>query len=187
LSGDILSLWGPEFVAGTRVLTFLAVAQLIFIISNLLAFTLLMCGRQYLELGNSVVMALLSVVTTLILIPLDGIRGAAVSMLIVQAVVLVIRVVEVRYILRLSLYTAKCIKPFAALIPFLVLVIPLRTSLRELMLFVCFGSQPLSIAVMFFLFVTVYFLVLYLLGLETEDLAVWRELLMRPSVATSER
>jgi O-antigen/teichoic acid export membrane protein len=187
LSSDILSLWGPEFVIGAHVLTFLAVAQMIFIISNLLAFTLLMCGRQYVEVGNSALMALLSVVTTLILIPIDGIRGAAVSMLIVQAVVLVIRTIEVRYILGLKLYTKKYIKPIVALILFLILVVPLHKLLGELITIVCFGSQPLLIAVMFSLFVTLYFLALYLLGLETEDLAVWRELQTRPAGATAEK
>jgi O-antigen/teichoic acid export membrane protein len=187
LAGDILSLWGPEFVAGIRVLIFLAIAQMIFIISNLLALTLLMCGRQYLEVGNSSVMAFLSVLMALILIPLDGIRGAAISMLIAQAILLAIRVIEVHYILRLNLYTAKYLKPLVALFPFLILVIPLRKSLGELTSFVCFGYRPFSIGIMFLLFVTVYSLLLYLLGLESEDLIVWRELQMRAPVATSGR
>jgi O-antigen/teichoic acid export membrane protein len=185
LASDILRLWGPEFSPGSTVLIILGISQLIFITSNILAFTLLMSGRQYIELANTFFVATLNITMTLAFIPRYGITGAAISMLISQILVLVMRIFEIHHILGLNLYTAKYLKPVTALIPFLLLVMPFRQSTADLISFLCFGFHVLSVATMFFLFVTLYFAIVYLLGLESEDMAVWRELRLRTPAVTS--
>jgi O-antigen/teichoic acid export membrane protein len=185
LASDILRLWGPEFSSGSTVLVILGISQLTFITSNILAFTLLMSGRQYVELGNTCFVAALNIILSLALIPRYGIAGAAVAMLISQTVVLTMRSLEIHHILGLHLYTAKYIKPLIALIPFLLLVMPFRQAIANLMLALCFGVEPLSVATTFLLLVTLYLAIVYLLGLEREDVAVWRELQLRAPAATS--
>jgi O-antigen/teichoic acid export membrane protein len=185
LASDILRLWGPEFSSGSTVLVILGISQLAFITSNILAFTLLMSGRQYVELGNTCFVAALNIMLSLALIPRYGITGAAASMLTSQMAVLVIRSLEIHYILRLHLNTAKYIKPLIALIPFLLLVIPFRHSIANLLFALCFRLEALSVATTFLLLVTLYLVIVYLLGLEREDVTVWRELRLRAPAATS--
>jgi O-antigen/teichoic acid export membrane protein len=144
-----------------------------------------MSGRPYVELGNTCFVAALNIMLSLALIPRYGITGAAASMLTSQMAVLVIRSLEIHYILRLHLNTAKYIKPLIALIPFLLLVIPFRHSIANLLFALCFRLEALSVATTFLLLVTLYLVIVYLLGLEREDVTVWRELRLRAPAATS--
>jgi len=81
LSREILLLWGKEFSEGASVLAVLSISQLVFIPSVLLAFALLMCGKQYVELGNVVLGAVVNIALILVLIPRYGILGAATAAL----------------------------------------------------------------------------------------------------------
>jgi O-antigen/teichoic acid export membrane protein len=152
----------------------LALSQLLFITSGLLAFTLLMCGRQYVELGNVVFVTALNIVLNLVLIPRYGITGAAAAMLLSQSVILLIRLIEVRGVLGLRLYTSGYLKPLFAL---------LATSMLGLMLHVLFEDVTAiflaanigAMIVTFSFVITGYFTILYFLGLEDDDLTVWRQ------------
>jgi O-antigen/teichoic acid export membrane protein len=174
LADQVLSLWGANFATGSHALMMLALSQLLFITSGLLAFTLLMCGRQYVELGNVVFVTALNIVLNLVLIPRYGITGAAAAMLLSQSVILLIRLVEVRGVLGLHLYTSGYLKPLFAL---------LATSMLGLMLHVLFEdvtaiflAANIGAMIVTFSFVTTgYFTILYFLGLEDDDLTVWRQ------------
>jgi O-antigen/teichoic acid export membrane protein len=174
LGDQILSLWGSNFGSGSTALIILALSQLFFITSGLLAFTLLMCGRQYLEVGNVVFVTALNIVSNLVLIPRYGITGAALAMFSSQAVVLMVRLIEVRHVLRLRLYTSSYLKPALALLPASILGIMLQASFTKI------GSVFLqsNLVAIFITSVAIsigYFTVLYFLGFEEEDLTVWKQ------------
>jgi O-antigen/teichoic acid export membrane protein len=133
-----------------------------------------MSGKQYLEVGNVIAVTGLSIGLNLFLIPRWGITGAALAMLSSQAGILLIRLIEVRHVLELRLYTSSYLKPVFALLP---------ASILGIVLHIFFGSghsAPLgsNVAMMFMVFTVTalgYFAFLYCLGLEEEDLSLWRQ------------
>jgi O-antigen/teichoic acid export membrane protein len=174
LAEPILLLWGSNFGSGSTVLMIMAASQLLFIISSLLAFTLLMCGRQYLELGNVAFVTALNVGVNVILIPRFGMTGAAIAMLSSQAVILLVRLAEVRHVLGLRLYTATYLKPAIALIPASLLGIALQPLLPH---FASTFVGP-TVAAMFTTAVVIsagYLGSLFVFGFEDEDVSVWRQ------------
>jgi O-antigen/teichoic acid export membrane protein len=175
LSGEILSLWGPEFMTGSTALSILALSQLIFIAGNILGLTLLMCGKQYLELGNTVLITILNIALNLMLIPRFGITGAAIAMLASQLMGVLLRLGEVRSVLRMQLYTSKYLKPFMALLPVSVLMYLFQHSLATTAKSVFLGSHVVLLTVMLMLICGGYFATLYLLGIEKEDSTILRE------------
>jgi O-antigen/teichoic acid export membrane protein len=187
LSGDILSLWGRDFLVGSPALSNLAFSQLIFIASNILAFTLLMSGKQYIEVGNTVFVAVLNVLINLLLIPHYGISGAAISMLVSQGVVFILRILEIRFIINISLFTPKYLKPLVALVPVSILAYTAKRSIVGLAHSSIFGS-PLAIFVLIVpLIALVYLMVLYILKFEEEDILVWEELQLRNTISVLAR
>jgi O-antigen/teichoic acid export membrane protein len=174
LADQILSLWGANFGAGSTAFMLLAVSQLLFIFSALFAFTLLMCGRQFLEVSNVVFVTVLNIGLNLFLMPRYGITGAAIAMLLSQAVILVIRLAEVRHVLGLHLYTSSYLKPVVALLPAAIAGLMLHMSIAnrtETFL----GSNIVAIVITGITVVLGYIAALYLLGIEDEDLTVWRQ------------
>lgn len=171
LAEEILLLWGPEFERGSSILVILALSQLLFLISSLLAFTLLMSGKQYLESGNVILVTFLNIVLNMVLIPRHGLIGAAQAMLVSQGVALTIRLAEVRYYMNIWIYSPTFLKPFIALIPVSILVFIFLNYLAP------FPDSNLSIVtITSFLIVTGYLATLYLLGFEQEDVRLWKEI-----------
>jgi O-antigen/teichoic acid export membrane protein len=178
LSEEVLSLWGAEFGAGSTVLKVLAASQLIFIISNLLAFTLLMCGKQYLELGNVAFVAVVNIAANIVIIPEYGITGAAVCMLLSQAIGFFLRLVEVRRVLGLRLYTSMQLKPLAALAPVALLAVTFHEAVLTPVPSLSGSTVGVMLGMVLFI-ATSYFAALYLLGIEKEDLLIWSEVRYR--------
>jgi O-antigen/teichoic acid export membrane protein len=176
LPGDILALWGPEFVAGSTALMLLAVSQLIFIACNILAFTLLMCGKQYLEFGNTVFITMLNIVVNLLLIPQYGMTGAAVALLSSQVVGFLLRLMEVWSFLNINVYSPKYLKPLVALIPVSVLIYVLQDAFLNLANPILLGSRLGVLAVMFAVIGMGYLMTLYVLGFEKEDFLLFKDL-----------
>jgi O-antigen/teichoic acid export membrane protein len=176
LLGDrVLLLWGPSFAAGSTAIAVLAVSQMLLITSGLLAFTLVMCGRQYLELTNVVVVTVVNVGLNLVFVPRYGINGAALAMLCSQTVILLARLVEVRRSLGLRICTAGYVKPLLAVAPAYVvgavlLVIADRTDFA--LLASNFGVMATVVAAVG----AMYLAGLYLLGPEKEDMLLWGQL-----------
>lgn len=173
LARQILSLWGEHFTDGSTTLIVLAVSQLLLIASTLLAFTLLMCGRQYLEVGNVVCVTAVNIGMNLVLIPRYGMTGAAIAMLASQALVLAARLMEVRHVLGLRLYSPRYMKPIVALVAACLvgLIVLLSRPTSAL-----FASNIASMITTFVVVTIGYCAVLYALGLEEDDVTVWRQL-----------
>ncbi len=173
---EILGLWGPEFRQGATAMAILAVGQLLFLPSNILAFTLLMSGKQVVETINAVAVTVLSIALNLILVPRYGINGAAVSMLISQALVLLARVTEVRMLLSASSFNAKILKPILALVSILLLLGLFHRSILSMGNFIFGGSQIGLMAMMSVMILAAYLAILYWMGFEEEDRMIWQEI-----------
>jgi O-antigen/teichoic acid export membrane protein len=183
LSEEILLLWGPEFLAGGDALILLALSQLIFIGSNVLAFTLLMCRSQYIEVGNTAFVTALNVILNLTLIPRHGITGAAIAMLASQSVGLLIRITAVQWVLGINIYTTKYVKPLVAMITVSLLMITFRKVLLETAYFIFLGFHLGALAALFLLTITAYLTILYFLGFEREDLLLLRDCRLSKAVS----
>lgn len=75
----VLSLFGPEFPAGSQALAIVAVAFLVESACGMLQTILLMAGRSHWQLRNKLVQLAVLVVGVLALVPSLGLRGAAVA------------------------------------------------------------------------------------------------------------
>lgn len=174
-SNDILYFWGPQFTEGSTALILLALAQLMFILSSLMAFNLIMCGKQYIEIGITITITIFNIIVNLLMIPAYGINGAAIAMLISQIIAFLLRVFGVQYSLGIGLYTQKYFKPILAFLPVLVVFLVLQKSLMNIA-FSIFKSHVFTLVIMFLLIVIVYLTFLYILKFEKEDLLIWKEL-----------
>ncbi|MFQ5511450.1 MAG: flippase [Candidatus Krumholzibacteriia bacterium] len=79
LSREILSVFGPEFVAGWAVLITLSCAQMLNAGVGSVSMMLVMSGRQKIVMYNTIGMSLANIVLNLLLIPRYGIMGAALA------------------------------------------------------------------------------------------------------------
>lgn len=176
LSDQILGLWGAEFQEGSTTLAILAVGQLAGLLSSLLAFTLLMSGKQVIEVMNTAAVTAVNISLNLVLIPKFGVEGAATSMFVSQCVGFLLRVAEVRYSLDTKSFDWKIVKPIVALVPVSLGAVLLWTPLLELGDVVFGGSQLAILTAGFALIVGGYTAALYFLGFEEEDMTLWKEI-----------
>jgi O-antigen/teichoic acid export membrane protein len=79
-AGEIMLVFGGDYVAkGAPVLLLLSFGQLVNCVTGGVGFTLTMTGRQKLQLANTGVLLLVSLVLHVLLIPRYGIAGAAIA------------------------------------------------------------------------------------------------------------
>ena len=79
LRRDILSLYGPDFVAGAGAAVLLVLGHLVNGVLGLVAGVLMMSGRSQLFFWNNLVAMILNLALALLLIPRHGIFGAAIA------------------------------------------------------------------------------------------------------------
>lgn len=77
--GSVLGLFGPEFAAGRRVLSLLALGQFVNVATGSVAYLLMMSGHEVLLRNNTLAAAALSVALGLAVIPSWGATGAALA------------------------------------------------------------------------------------------------------------
>ena len=85
------------------------------------------------------------------------------------------RLLEVRHVLDLKLHSRRYLKPVLALLPVALMVAFLQVPLKHIM-YAAVASEVAVIIGMFFVIAICYLFVLYMLGIEEEDINVWREL-----------
>jgi O-antigen/teichoic acid export membrane protein len=90
----ILSLFGPEFAAAAPALRILAVGMAVSAATVLLQSVVLMGGRSHWQLLNKVIALVVAIAANLVLIPVWGIRGAALSWVLAVLVDLVLVTVQ---------------------------------------------------------------------------------------------
>lgn len=108
---QLMSIYGSEFVSpGAIVLMIFTVAQLANSVTGGVGYTLVMTGKQNLQMLNSVGMILLNIILNLVLVPKFGSIGAALSTGFSLAVINIIRVVEIYLIYKVHPYNIHYLK-----------------------------------------------------------------------------
>lgn len=109
-SGELLSLFGPHFKAGQMPLIILALGQFVNLSVGSVGYLLMMTGHQRWMVFNSIILAILVVLMTLVLVPRYGMVGAAYAN--ASAIILAnfVALMEVYFLLRLHPYNIRYFK-----------------------------------------------------------------------------
>lgn len=132
LSQEILKIFGPEFILGSNVLILLAVSQFINASTGNVAMALIMSGREKLELLNTLLIASINIILNILLIPIYGIFGAAISTGFSIISINLLRLIEVYFILKIFPYDKKIFKGIVAGFVTFVLIFLLKRYLLNL-------------------------------------------------------
>jgi O-antigen/teichoic acid export membrane protein len=169
---QILSVFGKSFEGGATALIIMALASLIDVATGMCGAVINMTGYTGLKLFNNVLSLVLSVILNVILIPRWGIVGAAVSALVIMALLNLIRIVQVYVLMRIVPYNSAFLKPLAAgLLAFLFgYFLKQRFS---------FESGILHLAVHTGILCIVFVGAIWTLGLSAEDHLLWSRIRSR--------
>jgi len=164
-SREILAVFGPDFVAGSSAMFMLCLGQLIDAATGSSGFILMMTGRPHVNLLNSGLLCATNVVLNLYFIPRYGIIGAASATAVSIAAIQLLRLAEVWYFLRIHPYRWDFWKPIVSCsISALIISASARLGMNP--------NHMLNIAMLVFLFIATYMVLLYLFKLSSEELTV---------------
>mgnify|MGYP001458016342 FL=1 len=110
----VMLLFGAEYLPSANILMVLTAATFIHAILGAAQSTLSMTGHTRLLLWNAIGAFIINIILNIILIPNYGMIGAAWATLISLFVISLLRVLEVRWILKLTFFSTKMIKPILA-------------------------------------------------------------------------
>ncbi len=114
IGDELLGLFGPEFGAGFMTMVILAMSQVVYGAMGSGDTVLIMSGRAYLNLVNTILVVIVNFALNLWLIPYLGILGAALGTLISFALLTLIRLAEVYHLYRIHPLTWRMSKPLVA-------------------------------------------------------------------------
>lgn len=107
----VLSLLGPGFSAGSSVLTIMCLGALLTFLAGNIHSVLLMSGRSGLAALNKAIAVATNITLIMLLVPLWGIKGAAVAWVVACALDAALATIEVRVILRLAVSPVPALRP----------------------------------------------------------------------------
>ncbi|RJQ31956.1 MAG: flippase [Peptococcaceae bacterium] len=113
-AGEVMSMFGADFAGGGTILTLLAVFYFTSTVAGPATLMLTMTGRPVIQLINSMVIIIITVVLNLLLARMYGTLGAAFATGLSVVVSTVLRLVEVYYLYRIHPFNMDYIKPFLA-------------------------------------------------------------------------
>lgn len=114
LARPMMGLLGPAFVAGEVALIIISIGVLVNVGTGSVGFALVMTEYQWLAFVNNVVCLGLLVGLNYWLVPLYGVTGGALALAISTSVVNLVRLVQVRLLLRANPTSIQMLKPLAA-------------------------------------------------------------------------
>ena len=153
----LLMLFGPGFPDATDALRVLCVGQLLNASAGPASLLLAMSGYPWVTAANNTVMALVNVLLCISLTKSMRLQGLALAATIATGGVSVARAIEATFILRITPYTWRAVKPLAA------------AALASPLLLLRFDAWIVDLALPSALFGLVYLLALKLIGLEKDD------------------
>jgi O-antigen/teichoic acid export membrane protein len=173
-SQEILSLFGQDFAVGAASLVILSIGQLMNSFSGSLGVMIDMSGRSRIALLNSALHFLLQTGLCFLLIPRYGIVGAALVKAISIGFLRVIRLLQIRFMLRMHPFRIDFLKPLVAgavawLALYSVKALILRTG----------NSALLHLALGSLTFLIIYGFVLHRMGFDEEDRVVFQKIRTR--------
>lgn len=169
-SAPLLSISGPSFVPAWPLLIALSVGSLCNISTGSVGNMLLMTGHQKLSFLNSLAAVVVNLVLGIILTPLYGAMGTAISTGLAYAVVNVMRLLQVYVLLKIQPYGRDVFKPFAAGVLSAAVTGGVLYLSSYFHFAVHIGHSDVSAQLVLIpLFVALYAWVLSLFGLEPDD------------------
>ncbi|NTW11058.1 MAG: polysaccharide biosynthesis protein [Chlorobiaceae bacterium] len=162
LPDTVLGIFGPRFVPAGRALFILSASSFLQAAFGLAATVLAMSGHARLSLLNALSALVLQAALNLLLIPLLGVNGAALSNLVVFLLLSLVRVAEVRVLLHIHPFGMALWKPLAAGLCSAAALVAARPLLHGL-------SPLLSLVFGVVLTLAVYLFLMLLLKLEEEE------------------
>ncbi|MHC4622332.1 MAG: flippase [Planctomycetota bacterium] len=163
---QLMLIFGPEFVnPGAAVLVITAAGQLVNAATGGIGYTLIMTGRQNIQVFNSMAMVACNVVLNCLLIPGLGGTGAALATAFSLAVINVLKLVEVYAIYKIHPYDFSYLKVLAGGLIAAVIVLLLKRVVE-------IDSRPVLVLAHFFVVGTVFAVFLVLSGLAEDDIHV---------------
>ena len=161
-SSKIMLVFGAEYISSSSILIVLTIATFFQTVLGGAGPILSMSGYTRIVFWNSLVAFMLNIILNIILIPKYGIMGAAWATLISLLVIGVLRIIEVKKILGLSMYSYKLLKPILAGCITCIAIFCIRSYIMNYhTVITLLLALPFSIII--------YGLVLWLLRLEPED------------------
>jgi len=112
--GSILAVWGAGYRQGLVCLVVICAGQFVNCATGPVGYMISMSGRTRISLANAGGALALNIVLNLILIPRHGMLGSAVALSASMAVVNLVRLAEVRWLLKMHPYRWDSLKPLAA-------------------------------------------------------------------------
>jgi O-antigen/teichoic acid export membrane protein len=174
----LMSVFGKSFVGGATALAILAWAKLIDVGTGMCGAVLDMSGYTKLKLVNTIVQLVLSLTLNFLLIPRWGIVGAATAALVNISVINLLRLIEVYIVLRLLPYNLSFLKPIAAGLVALALILTIGWWFPV-------GANFIYAAIHIAILFAVYAGLVLLLGLSAEDRLILARLRRRTSAKWS--
>jgi O-antigen/teichoic acid export membrane protein len=166
----LLSLSGNSFLPAWPLLLMLSVSSLANISTGPVGIMLLMAGYQKYSFYNSIAALVINVVLGIALTPHYGAMGVAISTALAFATVNVIRLFQVKILLKMQPYSLQTLKPVSAGLISAAVTEALMLLTRPLNLFLQLGRAHLSIQLLLLpVFLAGYFGLLYCFKLSPED------------------
>jgi len=167
---EVLSIFGPEFVAGSTVLSLFILAQVTRNAVGPSGYMLMMTGHQYVVLFNRWFLGVSNVIANYILILRMGFIGAAIASALTLALVNLLRLVEIWVLERYNPYTKRYYKPvIAGLITFIFVELARNQLIQydvHVVLLLAIGISSGTFC---------YLSLLYLLGIDDVDKEIYAE------------
>jgi O-antigen/teichoic acid export membrane protein len=124
-----LGVFGPEFVRGYDALMFASTGLLIAVSTGPVGVALAMTGYQKWNVYNAIGVAVISVGLSIILVPKMGVAGAGLAAGLSQALVKIARLIQVRFLLKITPYDRSTLKVAATAVITLAMAVLARTYL----------------------------------------------------------
>lgn len=166
LAKPILSIFGSSFVLGATALYFVVLGELVNAGVGSVGYVLMMTGRPKINLMNSIILSMMTLVAGVVLIPPYGILGAAVASSLSVLIINLLRLFEVYYFEQIHPYDMNFAKPLMAGVSSFFAVLAFRKLMPS--------TDPLSPVLSFLIFGMIFVSVLFLLKLNDDDKHILR-------------
>ena len=114
VSGSLLNLFGSSFTTGATALVIASSAEVVNASTGMSGAIIAMSPHNKLKVANATAWMVISLVANVIMIPLWGVTGAAIAILVSTVLINLIRVVQLWMIMRILPWDRHSWKPFAA-------------------------------------------------------------------------
>ncbi len=165
-SKKIMLLFGGQYLSSADVLSILVIAAFIQSFIGSSGPTLSMAGYPKVNLINSIIVLLINVILNYVWIPQFGIKGAAYATLVSVSLLAVLRLIEVKLIVKIQPFSMKMLKPIiagAVMIIVLNLIKPMVFPLHTILTLI-------SVIIIGFL---TFFVMLWLMKFDSDDKEIW--------------